>query len=98
MIEKLKKGTKVVLTKTQIKKNMSSAFHEGEKRSGTLSLNASLTNPLRFEERGGGHVTSRVESVVEKGGIITLETETSFYSVRIVKNESDEEFKKWLNY
>ncbi len=94
----LKNGTRVVLTKKEIKPGCDSAFKTGRVRSGTLCGDADWQQPLRFFEWDGEHVTSPIQSVTQDNNDIIVETKTSFYIVRIVTNEDDDEFKENLRH
>ncbi|HLP86695.1 MAG TPA: hypothetical protein VK153_02355 [Candidatus Paceibacterota bacterium] len=94
----LRTGTKIILEKIEVKTGESSEFKPGEKRSGTLSQDCEVGHAVHFKEWGGAHVSSEIYSFGEEDGNIFLETRTSIYSVRIVTNDRDKEFLKWLNY
>ncbi len=95
-IDLLKAGTKIVLTKLEMKKGKFSMLGVGGIRSGTLSSDCKLDTPIYYREWSGHHVTSIVFRVFQEEGDLRIETETSIDSVRIVTDDNDEEFRRFL--
>jgi len=100
LIESLQPGTMVVILKTSIKNGFSSPFKPREKKSGTLSITAKIGTFFQFDEAGGQNATGEILSFFqqEEQNHFTFEDETSYYSLRVVKNKDDVEFKQSLGH
>lgn len=97
-IKRLKEGVMVVLTKTCQKQEKQAFVHirMGDKRSGTLSTDLAIDKSILFIESPHRRM-SILKSVQEKNGSLSLETEVDIFSIRIVEDPNDEEFKKYLS-
>ncbi|MEI7452303.1 MAG: hypothetical protein WCK37_03830 [Candidatus Falkowbacteria bacterium] len=95
----IKTGTKIVLTKILKKPRVKSVFEIGQKLSGTLTMDVEYGRPLYLKEFDGRATTSNViasyNQLCDTKTILIMETQKSIYSVRIVEDDNDEEFKKW---
>ncbi|HLP86438.1 MAG TPA: hypothetical protein VK153_01010 [Candidatus Paceibacterota bacterium] len=92
----LKAGTKIVLTKKRIKRRKFFMLEIGGNKAGTLASDCKIGQPLFYKKCEDIHTTSNISDVFEEEGSLHIETESSVYSVRIVTDNNDEEFKKLI--
>lgn len=97
-LEKLKAGTKIILTKIDAKNDHKTRFSIGTKRAGTIKSDVALKKPIFFIEQPNSSITRSVKVIKAENEKIIIETRTSKYSVRVVEDENDAEFKAYLGW